>query len=271
MTQEAKQRAIYIPHGGGPCFFMPPPADDPRRWVGMEQYLRAMPASLPARPDALVVISAHWEMPQPTVLAAANPGLLFDYFGFPPHTYQLTYPAPGSPELAARVRGLLAAAGIENGEESVRGYDHGVFVPMKVSFPDADIPIVQLSMQHGLDAARHYAIGQALTPLRYDNVLIIGSGMSYHNMQGFREHRPERAAVDFDAWLVETLCAVKPSERAARLCRWRSAPGAFECQPEPDHLLPLMVAAGAADGEVGVHAFNGSLMGKPVSAFHFGL
>jgi aromatic ring-opening dioxygenase catalytic subunit (LigB family) len=266
-----KQGAIYIPHGGGPCFFMPPPPDDPRRWVSMEQYLRAMPASLPARPDALVVISAHWEMPQPTVLAAAHPALLFDYYGFPPSTYQLTYPAPGSPVLAARVRKLLAAAGIASGEEAARGYDHGVFVPMKVSFPNAEIPIVQLSMKEGLDPAQHYAIGKALTQLRSDNVLIIGSGMSYHNLPAFRDPGDQRAAVDFDAWLVETVCDVEPSERAARLCDWRSAPGALACHPKPDHLLPLMVAAGAADGEPGVHAFNGSLMGKPVSAFHFGL
>ena len=135
-----RQPSIYLPHGGGPCFFMDPPADDPTLWVGMENYLRNLPFMLPARPDALLIISGHWEMTRPTVLAAPAPALLFDYHNFPPHTYRLTYPAPGAPELAARVRGLLAEAGMETGEELERGYDHGVFVPMKVSFPRCGCP-----------------------------------------------------------------------------------------------------------------------------------
>src|SRR5215475_3301729 len=134
-----RQPAIYLPHGGGPCFFMDPPRDEPTRWVAMEAYLRGLSKTLPQKPSALLIISAHWEMPKPTVLSAAHPGMLYDYSGFPPHTYKLTYPAPGAPELAKRVRKLLADAGIESDEDTKRDYDHGVFIPMKVSFPDADI------------------------------------------------------------------------------------------------------------------------------------
>jgi len=170
------QPSIYLPHGGGPCFFMDPPQDEPTRWVAMAAYLRSLPSLLPSRPDALLVISAHWEMPRPTVLAAAHPGLLFDYSNFPPHTYRLTYPAPGAPGLAAKVQSLLADAGIESDDDLERGYDHGIFIPLKVSFPDADVPILQLSLQLGLDPVRHMAIGKAISSLRAQNILVIGSG-----------------------------------------------------------------------------------------------
>src|ERR1700733_4951623 len=110
------QPSIYFPHGGGPCFFMDPPPEEPTRWVAMEAYLRNLPNTLPKKPDALLVVSGHWEMPRPTVLASAHPDLLYDYSNFPPHTYRLAYPAPGAPELAAKVRRLLAKARIESDE-----------------------------------------------------------------------------------------------------------------------------------------------------------
>ena len=265
-----KQPTIFLPHGGGPCFFMDPPRDDPQRWVGMETYLRGIPATLPGRPDALLVVSAHWEMPVPTVLAAAHPGLLFDYNNFPPHTYRLTYPAPGAPALAARVRGLLAEAGIESGEDGRRGYDHGIFIPLKVSFPDADIPILQLSLRQGLDPSYHLAVGRALSGLRADNVLIIGSGLSFHNLGGLGDPRAAAPSRAFDDWLVETLCDGPEAAREAGLASWSRAPGARMCHPREEHLLPLMVAAGAAPGEKGRQAFGGTIWGKSVSAFHFG-
>ncbi len=264
-----RQPSIFLPHGGGPCFFMDPPRDDPQRWVSMENYLRAMPTMLPTRPSALVVISAHWEQPVPTVLNAAAPGLFYDYSGFPPHTYRLAYPAPGAPALGDRVRALLQDAGIASGADSTRDYDHGVFVPLKVSFPDADIPILQLSLQDGLDPARHIAIGRALAPLRDDNILIIGSGLSFHNLPALADPRAIAPAAAFDAWLVETLCAAAPKERERRLAQWSDAPGARESHPEAEHLLPLMVAAGAGLDGNGVHAYSGTIFGKAVSAFHF--
>ncbi len=265
-----RQPAIYIPHGGGPCFFMDPPADDPVRWVAMEAYLRGVPLLLPARPDFLVAVSAHWEMPQPTVLAAHKPGLLFDYYNFPQHTYRLTYPAPGAPELATRVRGLLAEAGIDTGEDRQRGYDHGIFIPLKVMFPDADIPILQLSMQAGLNPVRHIEIGKALSGLRDENVLIIGSGLSFHNLSSLGDPHATRPSELFDEWLTQTVCDGPIAERDDQLAQWSRAPGARICHPREEHLLPLMVAAGAGSCDVGRHAFSGKIWGKAVSAYHFG-
>jgi aromatic ring-opening dioxygenase catalytic subunit (LigB family) len=265
-----RQPSIFIPHGGGPCFFMPPPPDDPERWVPMQRYLESLPGRLPQRPDALLVISAHWEMPQPTVLAAAAPALLYDYYGFPPYTYQLTYPAPGAPELASRVRELLAAAGIASAEETERGYDHGIFVPLKVAFPAADIPILQLSLEAGLDPRRHLDVGRALAPLRDANILVIGSGLSFHNLGALGAAAARAPSREFDRWLTETLCACPAAEREARLADWTRAPHARFCHPREEHLLPLMVAVGAAAGDVGRHEFAGTIAGKAVSAFHFG-
>jgi aromatic ring-opening dioxygenase catalytic subunit (LigB family) len=265
-----RQPSIFIPHGGGPCFFMAPPADDPTRWLPLQDYLQALPASLPGRPDALLVISAHWEMPRPTVLAAAHPSLLFDYYGFPPHTYELTYPAPGAPQLATRVRELLRAAGIAADEEWARGYDHGVFVPLKVSFPDADIPILQLSLQIGLEPARHLAIGNALEPLRDQNILVIGSGLSFHNLSALGAPGVAGPSAEFDRWLTDSACAPSAEQRDARLGRWTTAPHARLCHPREEHLLPLMVAAGAAGADLGRQTFHGTIWGKAISAYHFG-
>lgn len=264
------QPSIYFPHGGGPCFFMDPPPEEPARWIAMGNYLRDLPSMLPKRPDALLVISAHWECARPTVLATPQPGLLFDYSNFPPHTYELTYPAPVAVDLIAKVRALLSDAGIESAEEHARGYDHGVFVPLKVSFPDADIPILQLSLQTGLDPARHIAIGKALNSLRAQNILVVGSGLSFHNLPGLFDPNMAGPATDFDNWLTETLCGVPADERAARLTRWSQAPSARLCHPREEHLLPLMVAVGAAGNDKGHHAFSGKIWGKAVSAYHFG-
>jgi aromatic ring-opening dioxygenase catalytic subunit (LigB family) len=265
-----KQPSIYFAHGGGPCFFMPPPPDEPDRWVGMEAYLRSVPSLLPRKPDALLIISAHWEMAKPTVLMTPKPDLLFDYYGFPPYTYQLTYPAPAAHELGKKVRKLLADAGIESGEDTERNYDHGVFVPLKVAFPDADIPILQLSLQAGLDPAFHIAMGKALASLRDENIPIIGSGLSFHNLRALGDPRVNAPAAAWDQWLTHTLCEETPAEREQDMIDWEKAPGARICHQEEEHLLPLMVAVGAAGEDPGHHVFSGSIFGKAVSAYHFG-
>ena len=179
--------------------------------------------------------------------AARSPPLLFDYYGFPEHTYRLKYPAPGSPALAARVRELLADADIAADEDPARGYDHGVFVPFLLAFPDADIPVVQLSLRADLDPAAHLAIGRALAPLRDEGVLIVGSGMSYHNLREFWSTRPAdvEAAARFDAWLAAAVENPESAARDAQLAAWAAAPGARAAHPRDEHLLPLMVAAGA--------------------------
>ncbi len=208
------QPTYFINHGGGPCFFLEP---GPMRsaWQSLETYLARFAGTLTERPTAILVVSGHWEEEVPTVNAGASPPLLFDYNGFPEHTYRLTWPAPGDPALAARVRALLADAGFDSRADTARGFDHGVFVPLKVMFPEPDIPVVQLSLQKSLDPAMHLAIGRSLKPLREEGVLILGSGQSYHNLRGFFGGRgPDPAGEAFDAWLRETV--TDPAAREQR-------------------------------------------------------
>jgi aromatic ring-opening dioxygenase catalytic subunit (LigB family) len=216
----------------------------------------------------VLVISGHWEADVPTLNTAERPGLLFDYYGFPEHTYRLTYPAAGAPGLASRVRELLAAAGFDPQADTRRGLDHGVFVPFMLIYPQADVPILQLSLLTGLDPAQHLTLGRALAPLRREGVLIVGSGMSYHNLAAMWNGRGVRAAASFDAWLLDSVS--DPERREAKLTAWSRAPGGRESHPREEHLLPLMVAAGAGAGDAGVRTFSGSIAGNALSAFQFG-
>jgi aromatic ring-opening dioxygenase catalytic subunit (LigB family) len=234
----------------------------------LSAYLRSLAHVAPVKPRAVLMISAHWEERVPTVQTAARPPLLFDYYGFPEESYRLTWPAPGDPALAARVQALLQAAGFPTGEDPARGYDHGAFVPMKVTWPEADIPTVQLSLKRGLDPAEHLAIGRALAPLRDEGILLLGSGMSYHNLRLFGPAGRAPAAA-FDAWLGETVTQGSAA-RAERLTRWSSAPAARQAHPREEHLLPLMVIAGAAGEDRGRVAYNGTILGLKLSAVHFG-
>jgi len=273
MTAKRKWPTLFIPHGGGPCFFMEPMSGlPPDLWDRMAAYLRGIDGSLGERPSAILVVSGHWEAPQPTVNVAERPTLLFDYSGFPEHTYRLTYPVAGAPALAARIHDLLDGAGIRSGEERTRGLDHGVFIPLKVMYPAADVPLVQLSLDGSRDPAHHLAIGRALAPLRDEGVLIVGSGMSYHNLREFFADRLERnrVAEDFDAWLHDTLSNKDANARDAALTVWRSAPGARASHPTPEHLLPLHVAVGAALEDPGKRTYSDHLLGKPISGFQFG-
>lgn len=262
---------FYIPHGGGPCFFMEWPAamGGPETWKKMAAWLSALPGLIGARPEAIVVISGHWEEPEFTVNSGAHPRLFFDYYGFPEHTYKLEYPAPGSAALAREIRGLLEAAGIPSQEDSTRGFDHGVFIPFKLIYPNADIPVVQLSLKEGLDPAEHIAAGRAIAPLRERGVLIVGSGMSYHNLREMG--RDVRAISDqFDAWLTDATCAPTAAARAEKLARWQEAPGARRAHPREEHLIPLMVVAGAGGDDLGKKVFTDHVLGTTVSAFQFG-
>jgi aromatic ring-opening dioxygenase catalytic subunit (LigB family) len=206
------------------------------------------------------------------VNVGAHPPLLFDYHGFPEHTYRLSYPAAGYPQLAVRVRELLGAAGIASDEDAVRGYDHGVFVPFLLIYPDADVPVVQLSLRANLDPNAHLDIGRALAPLRDEGVLIIGSGMSYHNLREFfsPSERAIQASERFDTALSAAVEEADPTLRNAKLTAWAQMPDALACHPHAEHLLPLMVAAGAAGIDRGRRTWNDHLFGKAVSAFQFG-
>lgn len=268
-----RRPTLFIPHGGGPCFFMDPfPGTPVDLWDRMAAYLRGIDTSLGTRPRAVLVVSGHWEASPALVNDSPHPPLLYDYSGFPEHTYRLTYPVAGAPDLAARVRQLLAGDGFASAAEASRGLDHGVFVPFKLVYPAADVPIVQLSLHGSLDAATHLTIGRALGPLRDDDVLIVGSGMSYHNLRDFFADAPDRnrQSHEFDAWLHDAVTDPDVERRWTALAAWQEAPGALASHPTPEHLLPLMIAAGAADADVGRRAYSDQLMGKALSAFQFG-
>jgi aromatic ring-opening dioxygenase catalytic subunit (LigB family) len=268
MTASTTLPVVYIPHGGGPWAFvdigMPKAESD-----ALKAYLRSVRRLPGAPPKALLVVSAHWEEARPTVMTSARPPILYDYYGFPPEAYRIPWPAPGDPALAARVRALLGATGIESAEDPDRGFDHGTFIPLKVTYPDADVPAIQLSLKAGLEPAEHLAIGRALAPLRDEGVFIVGSGMSFHNMGALRSRSALPAADAFDAWLHETA-ALEPAERDRRLERWAEAPGARASHPREEHLMPLMVVAGAAGKDRGSVPFSGSVLGHRTSAVHFG-
>jgi len=267
-TTTERQPTIFLPHGGGPCFFMDwtwGPADT---WNGTRRFLEGLAATLPARPKALLVVSGHWEEVGFTASAAAKPGLIFDYSGFPEDTYRLTWPAPGDPELAGRAAELLKAARLPAALSQSRGYDHGVFVPLKVAFPEAAIPVVTVSLAASLDPALHLAAGRALAPLRDEGVLIIASGMSFHNLRGyFRQETPQRARA-FDRWLTEAVES-PAARRDELLAGWRSAPFAEYAHPREEHLIPLMVAAGAGGEAAGKRIFSDEPMGAAISAYRF--
>lgn len=242
----------------------------PDTWHRMADWLRHVPELVGSTPQAVLVISGHWEEEPLAVTSNPAPPLLYDYYGFPEDTYQLKYPAPGSPGLAARVSELLAEGGFPVREDAARGFDHGVFIPFKLIYPGADIPIVQLSLRQGLDAEEHIRIGRALLALRREGVLIVGSGMSFHNLRAFG---PAAGPVSdqFDEWLTNAVCAPDPQRRNDSLAAWKQAPGARLAHPREEHLLPLMVAAGAAGREQGRKLFQDRVMGVTVSAFGFGL
>lgn len=265
----ARLPVAFIPHGGGPWPFVDLGMDhgEVEQLAG---FLRALPSLAGHKPRALLVISAHWEERVPTLLAGAHPPLLFDYYGFPPESYELTWPAPGAaPELRQRVLQLLTRAGFESALDHERGFDHGTFVPLKLAYPHADVPVLQLSLVRGLDPAQHLRLGAALAPLRDEDVLILGSGMSFHNLRAFGDPGARSQAQQFHDWLEETA-ALEPRERTERLVGWASAPGAHSSHPREEHLLPLMVVAGAAAADRGRTAFRGTVLGMPVCALCFG-
>lgn len=260
---------IYIPHGGGPCFFMDWTRGPADTWDTMKRWLQNLHKILPRKPKAIIVISAHWEEDVIRINSQPHPPLYFDYYGFPPHTYELTYPALGSPELAKQIQALLKNADIDCALDPDHGYDHGTFVPLKVMFPDADIPVVQVSLQHNLDPVYHIQVGAALQSLREQDIFILGSGMSFHNMDTLmRGQDIGNHAATFDHWLTNT-CESKPDERNKRLGNWLNAPSARQAHPREEHLLPLMVVAGAGGNNQGKNIFQDNVMGVNVSAYQF--
>ncbi len=258
----------YIPHGGGPCFFMEWTMGPKDTWDKMADWLRHMKDGVGAVPKAIVVVSAHWEERAFSVTTGKAPPLLFDYYGFPEHTYQLRYDAPGAPELAQRIRDLLEGAGFETGADAERGFDHGVFVPFKLIYPDADIPVVQLSLKAGLDPAEHIKAGRALEPLRREGR---ADRRQRYELSQYARFRPRHGDSEtFDTWLTAATTEKSAETRNEKLTHWAEAPVARRVHPREEHLIPLMVAAGAAGEDLGRKVFDDHVMAVQVSAYAFG-
>lgn len=273
MQQNNKALApiLYIPHGGGPL----PLLGEPGHTLLVE-FLSHIHLQF-AKPKAILLISAHYEASIPTVLSGAKPSLFYDYYNFPPAAYEVQYPASGDTDLAQQIVELLGAQGIQAGKDAERGFDHGMFVPLKLMYPDADIPCVELSLLEDMDPAKHIAMGKAIASLRERGVLILGSGSSYHNMQRPRPglDPSHEALLHFDQWLIETCTNETLSRdiREQRLLHWLDAPHARFCHPREEHLLPLHVCLGAAledrhnDAGAAELVFNGPMMGRELQAF----
>lgn len=244
---------FYISHGGGPWPWMQGPRYDAH--LKLEAALRQLPQLVGETPSAVLMVSAHWEEPDFAVMSHPAPSMVYDYNGFPENTYQVRYSAPGAPKLAERVHGLLQDAGIASRLDPARGFDHGAFVPMAVMYPDANVPLVQLSLKRRLDPKEHLAAGRALAPLRDEGVLIVGSGSSYHNLRMLGPEAKDPSAA-FDTWLGRTLEGKDFAARSAALAAWETAPSARVAHPREEHLLPLMVAVGAAERDVATRFYH---------------
>jgi aromatic ring-opening dioxygenase catalytic subunit (LigB family) len=259
----------FISHGGGPWPWLR--EEMPGVYDRLEASLRDMPRQLGVKPAAVLVVSGHWEERDFTVMSAPAPPMVYDYSGFPAHTYSIRYPAPGSPAVARRVQELLTGAGFEARADDRRGFDHGTFAPLAAIYPDADVPVLQLSIRRDYDPEAHLAAGRALAPLREEGVAIVGSGLSYHNLRmlGPRGRHPSH---EFDRWLTDAVCGPTSEERNRHLRGWLDAPSARLAHPSEDHLIPLMVAVGAAEGEAGVRVYHEDSFfgGVAVSSYRFG-
>ena len=230
------QPVLFLSHGSPMLALEDIPAHD---------FLRELGPKLD-RPDAIVMASAHWETAVPTINAVASNDTIHDFYGFPPALFALTYPAPGSPDLAGRVADLLGDAGLRASIDAQRGLDHGAWVPLLLMWPEHDIPVVQLSIQSSLGPGHHVQLGKAINALRQENILVVASGSFTHNLRSL--HRSGTAAepewvTRFADWMHEAILA----KRTCDLVSYRRlAPFAVEAHPTDEHLLPLFVAIGAA-------------------------
>ncbi len=258
---------FFISHGGGPCFWMDWGPSDP--FKGLADFLKSFSKNLGRKPEAILVISAHWEEPEFTIQTNPKPPMLFDYHGFPENTYKLNYPAVTSAKLILRTKELFRNAKVKLNEDPHRGYDHGLFVPFLLMYPDADIPIVQLSMKQNLNPTEHIEMGKILAPLRKENILIVGSGLSYHNLRQLND--VHGFSKSFDDWLAQTT-ELTGEKREAQLINWENAPNARLSHPREDHLIPLMVIAGTAHENKATRIYNEKISNWKfwTSSFRFG-
>ena len=255
----------YLTHGGGPLPLLNEPGH--REMVAS---LRELAAAAPV-PKAILLVSAHWEAEPVSFTGDPSPSLIYDYYGFPQEAYSLRYPVPGQPALAARARDLLEGAGVPALVDQQRGLDHGVFVPLSLMYPAADVPVVEMSVHPSLDPALHRRMGEALVPLLEEGVALIGSGSSFHNMAVLMGRDRSPAALEenrvFEEWLRDTLTkpGLSASERGRRLDQWRAAPGGAFAHPREEHLIPALVCAGAAGDRPG-RVFAGRMGAANISS-----
>ena len=257
----------FISHGGGPWPWLP----DMRKGMALlEKSLAAMPAEIGETPKAILMVSGHWEQDDFAIMSSPAPGMVYDYGGFPAFTYQIKYSSPGAPKVAERVFELLKAAGLPTHLDHARGYDHGVFAPMQVMYPAANVPLLQVAIQHSYDPAAHIALGRALAPLRDEGEMIVGSGLSYHNMRGFGP-QGKLPSAEFDGWLNQALMST-PAKRIEMMLDWEKAPSARACHPQEDHLVPLFAAVGAAENEKATRVYyDQAVFGSiTASSYRFG-
>lgn len=261
----AKLPVYFISHGGGPWPWL-------KQQMGgmydkLEASLQASAKEVGNKPRAVLSVSGHWETPEFSVMGASEPGMVYDYSGFPEFTYSIRYPAPGAPAVAARVRELLPGTLLD----MEQGFDHGTFAPLAVMYPEADVPVLQLSIRSDYDVDAHLAAGRALRALREEGVLILASGLSYHNLR-LLGPAGKTPSSEFDGWLNETLCGNTGEARNEQLRHWEQAPSARVAHPREDHLIPLMVAVGAAEDEAGVRVyFEDTFFGAiSASSYRFG-
>ncbi|HCS40828.1 MAG TPA: dioxygenase [Anaerolineaceae bacterium] len=263
-TPGSRAQIVYLSHGGGP---LPLLGDEGHK--AMVAFMQRLPEQL-HKPDLILVISAHWEESVATLLAAENPVMFYDYYGFPAQAYEFQYPAPGSPIDAKRIVELLEKNQVHAKLDLQRGFDHGVFIPLKLMYPEADIPCLQLSLIAGLNPSTHIGLGKALRELNNENILVIGSGFSFHNMRAFSwesKVEPDPGNDAFQNWLIETCTAdLTQAEREKRLVEWAKAPAARYCHPREEHLLPLHVCQGMSDKPAKL-IFDDLILGKRGVAF----
>lgn len=269
MTQ-TRLPTYFLSHGGGPWPWLK--AERGPMYDQLERSLHDVRLELGTAPRAVLMISGHWEAERFLVSSSARPPMLFDYSGFPEHTYRIRYDAPGDPELADTIRTLLVRSGVESGLDDRRGFDHGTFTVMHTMYPEADMPIVQLSINASFDPAAHLRLGEVIAPLRDQGVVIIGSGFSFHNTRAMVSGTGAEASAAFDRWLSHVLTQASPDDRRQQLIRWTQAPAARLAHPRGDHLIPLMVAVGAAGDEPGERIYHqDDFMGTITSSsFRFG-
>lgn len=262
------QPILFLSHGGGPL----PLLGDPGHAGMVEAFARIRQTlqALPKKPEVLLFISAHWEAPCATITDSESPPLYYDYYGFPDEAYSIRYSVSGAPQTAGHIFAQLTDVGIQVATDSSRGLDHGVFVPGLMLFPEADIPCLQLSLIEGLSPQAHLHLGDALQSLRARDVMIIGSGFSFHNMREFfGPGSPDADTLnrEFEGWLSDTLMKCDNPTRRQRLLEWQTAPGARFCHPREEHLMPLHVCVGAASDNQASLMWQFEVLGRQGSCY----